>query len=75
MPMKSIKRFGYGTAMAQVYHHSILPLCDLEDKSRSCLGNWTFEIATEENEGFGWLKQLLMSEFEVLADYGIVFKF
>ena len=29
---RSVQRFGRGTAMAQVYHHAILPLCNSRDK-------------------------------------------
>ena len=73
---RSMERFGYGSALAQVYHHAILPLCNRRDKvtevrwgladfahrfGRKAQGIWLAETAVD------------VETLEVLAEEGIEF--
>jgi alpha-amylase/alpha-mannosidase (GH57 family) len=72
----SIETFGHGTALAQVYHHPILPLCNTRDKVTEV--QWG--IADFQHR-FGrfpdgiWLSETAVdiSTLEVLAELGLQF--
>ena len=73
---KSIKRFGHGTAMAQVYHHSILPLCDIQDKrTEVAWGIADFKKRYGRMPEGIWLAETAVDieTLEILAEYGIAF--
>lgn len=72
----SAQRFGEGSAMAQCYHHAILPLCDARDKQTEVL--WGLEDFRyrfgREAKGI-WLAETAVDidSLEVLAAFGIQF--
>ena len=72
----SIARFGFGSAMAQPYHHPILPLCDAADKRTEVVwGLACFQrIFGRPAEGM-WLSETAVDTetLEVLADEGVRF--
>ena len=74
--VKSIARFGHGTAIAQVYHHSILPLCDIHDKrTEVAWGMADFQKRYGRKPEGIWLSETAadIETLEVLAEYGILF--
>ena len=73
---KSIQRFGHGTAIAQVYHHAILPLCDIHDKrTEVAWGIADFHKRYGRQPDGIWLAETAVDieSLEVLAEYDIKF--
>ena len=69
-------RFGRGSAIAQPYHHSILPLCD--DADRVTEVRWglrTFEMCFGRKAEGMWLAETAVdtASLSVLADEGVEF--
>lgn len=73
----SARRFGgHGSAMAQAYNHSILPLCN--DRDRETQIRWgirDFERRFDRRPEGMWLPETAVDTrtLEVLADHGILF--
>lgn len=72
----SIHRYGHGNAIAQVYHHSILPLAKARDKELEV--RWAiqdFEKRFERRPEGMWLAECAVdtATLEVLADHDIKF--
>ncbi|MDL2267865.1 DUF3536 domain-containing protein, partial [Desulfovibrio sp. OttesenSCG-928-G15] len=73
---KSVERWGHGNAIAQVYHHIIMPLAPEEDKELEV--RWAIEdfqhYFGRQPEGM-WLSECAVdtSSLEVLARHGIRF--
>lgn len=73
---RSVLRFGHGNAMAQVYHHAIMPLMSELDKEVEVV--WAVQDFTARfgrpPEGM-WLAETAVdtATLEVLADHGITF--
>ena len=73
---KSIERFGHGCAVAQVYHHAILPLCNEQDKhTEVAWGIADFEYRYKRKPQGIWLAETAAdtATLEVLASHGIQF--
>ncbi len=72
----SIARLGHGAAIAQPYHHAILPLCDPEDRSLEIEGGLrTFErVFGRPTEGM-WLPEAAVDTptLEAVAAAGVKF--
>jgi len=72
----SIARFGHGSAMAQPYHHPILPLCDDSDRrTEVAWGLACFERIFERPADGMWLSECAVDTptLEVLAEQGVSF--
>lgn len=72
----SIARYGHGTAMAQAFHHSILPLANREDKrTEICWGIIDFEQRFQRKPEGMWLAETAVDTetLEILAEQGILF--
>ena len=73
---ENVVRYGVGNAIAQGYHHTILPLANRRDKqTQVCWGIHEFErIFKRKPQGF-WLPETAvdMETLEVLAENGIEF--
>lgn len=74
---KSIKRFkGHGSALAQAYNHSILPLCNRRDKiTQIRWGLRDFESRFGRRAEGMWLPETAVDTetLELLADEGVAF--
>ena len=73
---RSLERWGHGTAMAQIYHHAILPLCSVEDKETEVRwGVADFEHRYGRRPEGMWLSETAadVASLEALAAQGIVF--
>lgn len=73
---RSILRFGEGSAMAQVYHHAILPLCNLRDKKTEVLwGLEDFRYRFGRDAKGIWLAETAvdLDSLEILAELGVQF--
>ena len=73
---KKLSKSGGEAAIAQVYHHSILPLCNARDKKTEVLwGLADFKHRFGRNATGIWLAETAVdtSTLEVLADAGILF--
>ncbi|MEC7984670.1 MAG: DUF3536 domain-containing protein [Myxococcota bacterium] len=73
---KSIQSFGFGTALAQVYHHAIMPLCNARDKrTEISWGLADFEYRYKRPAQGIWLAETAadIPTLEALADQGIQF--
>jgi alpha-amylase/alpha-mannosidase (GH57 family) len=73
---KSVEHFGYGTALAQVFHHSILPLCNKNDKRTEVIwGKDDFIHRYGRKPDGMWLAETAADTetLEVLAEQGILF--
>ncbi|MBU1247700.1 MAG: DUF3536 domain-containing protein, partial [Proteobacteria bacterium] len=72
----SVLRFGHGNAMAQVYHHQIMPLASALDKEVEVAWSVTdFKARFGRNPEGMWLAETAVDyeTLEVLADYDIRF--
>ena len=73
---RSVQRFGEGSAMAQVYHHAILPLCSERDKRTEVLwGLADFRYRFGREARGIWLAETAvdLASLEVLAELGVQF--
>lgn len=73
---KSVELFGFGTAMAQVFHHPILPLCNKKDKRTEIIwGKEDFQYRYGRTPQGMWLAETAVDTetLEILAEQGILF--
>jgi alpha-amylase/alpha-mannosidase (GH57 family) len=73
---ESLKRFGHGNAMAQVYDHIIMPLANNRDKETEVLwGMADFEKRFRRKPEALWLPETAvnMTTLQVLVKYGVTF--
>jgi len=73
---ESIQHFGQGTALAQVYHHAILPLCNERDKRTEIQwGIDDFQHRFNRLPDGMWLAETAVDidSLEALAELGIAF--
>jgi alpha-amylase/alpha-mannosidase (GH57 family) len=73
---ENVKHYGDGNAMAQAYHHTILPLAKRRDKQTQIRwGIYEFERTFHRKPKGMWLPETAMDmeTLEVLADNGIEF--
>lgn len=73
---RSLKRWGHGNALAQVYNHVIMPLANERDKHTQVIwGIRDFEYRFGRKPEGMWLAETAVdtSTLEVLADHGIEF--
>ncbi|HOD05706.1 MAG TPA: DUF3536 domain-containing protein [Anaerolineaceae bacterium] len=73
---RNVERYGVGNAMAQAYHHTILPLARREDKITEVMwGIADFENRFKHTPRGMWLPETAadLQTLEVLADCGIQF--
>ncbi|NMC78618.1 MAG: DUF3536 domain-containing protein [Chloroflexi bacterium] len=71
---RNLERYGVGNAMAQAYHHTILPLSSRADKVTQVLwGMGDFECRFGHKPQGMWLPETAVDEetLDVLVDYGI----
>lgn len=71
---ESLRRFGYGNAMAQVYNHIIMPLANERDKETEVLwGIADFEKRFHRKPDAMWLPETAVntSTLQVLIKYGM----
>ncbi len=72
----SIRRFGHGSAMAQIYNHVIMPLAHARDKHTQVVwGIRDFEHRFDRTPEGMWLSETAVDvpTLEVLAEHGIEF--
>ncbi len=70
------KRNGHGNAMAQIYNHVIMPLCDKRDKITQVLwGIRDFEFHFRRRPEGMWLSEAAVDRqtLEIMAEQGILF--
>ena len=73
---RSVQEFGYGTALAQVFHHAILPLCNRRDKKTEVRwGKEDFKKRYDRYPEGIWLAETAadVETLEVLAQEGFLF--